>query len=105
MSNSIKPAATAPRPDFLQPIAREGEQQFCCILRNRSGESAGRIDYGLCEIDSLSQADQQDAVNSIYFAYRSWAESLGKVARYSNGEVADIGHVAHARKMGEGGGA
>jgi hypothetical protein len=99
MSNSTKPETKAFCPDFLHPIARGGEEQFCCILRNRSGESAGRIDYGLRDISSLSSAEQQDAVSSIYFAYRSWVESTGKVATYSDGSTADIGHVAHTRNM------
>ena len=43
-------------------IAREGEQEFASIHRNRSGFDAGCIDYGIRveTVENLSPAEKQD---------------------------------------------
>jgi hypothetical protein len=69
------------KPDFTMPIARPGEQQFGCILRNRSGIDAGNIDYGARMIDTLSNAEQQDVCDMAYALYQSFCRQTGKVAR------------------------
>lgn len=71
-------------PDYTHPIARSGEQQFACILRNRSGSSSGDIDYGARFIDDLSDGDQQDAVNAVYSVYEKWCRETGKKAARDN---------------------
>lgn len=63
---------------YLDPIARSGEQQFACILRNRSGESAGEIDFGARFIDLLSEREQQAAIESAYSVYLKWCTETGK---------------------------
>ena len=60
------------------PIARPGEQQFACILRNRSGFSAGEIDFGARFINKLSDSEQQDAIESAYSVYLKWCDECGK---------------------------
>ena len=66
--------------DYTRPIARTGEQQFACILRNRSGMDSGSIDFGARFIDELCPADQQDAVNAAYAVYEKWCRETGKKA-------------------------
>ena len=71
---------TKPSDPYRRPIARSGEQQFACILRNRSGVSSGEIDFGARFIDELSDGDQQDAVNAAYSVYEKWCRETGKKA-------------------------
>lgn len=59
------------KPDYTLPIAREGEQQFACILRNRSGQSAGEIDMGVRDVTILCDAEQQDVVDTAYAIYET----------------------------------
>lgn len=71
-----KPAK--PLDGYTSPIARTGEQQFACILRNRSGESAGEIDFGARFINELSDREQQAAIESAYSVYLKWCSETGK---------------------------
>lgn len=80
MTDHAKPAATTNYGDYKQPIARTGEDQFACIVRNRSGIDAGRIDMGARSIEHLSAYDQQDAVNSAYSVYEKWRDETGLTA-------------------------
>ena len=66
---------------YLSPIAKAGEQQFACILRNRSGISSGEIDFGARFINVLSDGDQQDAIESVYSVYLKWCDETGKKSR------------------------
>lgn len=63
------------------PIARQGEQQFACILRNRSGCSAGEIDFGARFIDELSPSEQQDAIEAAYSVYLKWCRETGLTSK------------------------
>lgn len=82
MDDKAKPAAPpAPRTDYTIPIARTGEQQFACVLRNRSGIDAGSIDMGARFIDELCDGDQQAAVDSAFAIYEKWCRETGKRAR------------------------
>lgn len=69
------------KPDYTRPIAREGEQQFACLLRNRSGESAGAIDMGVRDVTILSEAEQQDVVDTAYAIYETVCDQTKKKAR------------------------
>jgi hypothetical protein len=66
--------------DYSLPIARDGEQQFACILRNRSGMDSGNIDMAARFLTGLSDGDQQAAVNSAYAIYEKWCHETGKRA-------------------------
>lgn len=44
--SQIKEREPEHKPDYTLPIARSGEQQFACVLRNRSGQDSGEIDNG-----------------------------------------------------------
>ena len=70
-----------PKPDYTSPIARTGEQQFACVLRNRSGVSSGDIDFGARFIDSLCPGDQQDAIEAAYSIYQKWCAETGRRSR------------------------
>lgn len=82
MSSSERAGSTseATMPDYTHPIARTGEQQFAAVVRQRSGMDAGCIDSGTRDITHLSDADQQDAVNSAYAIYETWVRQTGKRA-------------------------
>jgi hypothetical protein len=67
-------------PDYTRPIARQGEQQFACIMRNRSGESAGRIDAGVRDVTILCDAEQQDVVDCAYAIYEMVCDQTKKKA-------------------------
>lgn len=69
------------KPDYTSPIARTGEQQFACVLRNRSGVSSGDIDFGARFIDSLCPGDQQDAIEAAYSIYQKWCAETGRRSR------------------------
>lgn len=73
------------RSDYTLPIARVGEEQFGCILRNRSGFDAGNIDYGARFIDTLSDAEQQDVCDTAYALYKAFCRQTGKKARLEGG--------------------
>lgn len=66
--------------DYTLPIAREGEEQFGCILRNRSGMDAGNIDFGLRDCTHLHPSEQQDIVDMCYAMYESACSQLGLTA-------------------------
>lgn len=68
------------KPDYTLPIAREGEQQFACILRNRSGQSAGEIDMGVRDVTILCDAEQQDVVDTAYAIYETVCDQTKKKA-------------------------
>ena len=67
--------------EFKSRIAREGEQQFACILRNRSGQSAGEIDMGVRDVTILCDAEQQDVVDTAYAIYETVCDQTKKKAR------------------------
>lgn len=67
--------------DYTRPLAHAGEQQFACILRYVSGESAGRIDMAARDITSLADYDQQDAVDSAYAIYEKFCRQASRSAR------------------------
>lgn len=81
MSKKVAHVQTGTRTDYTSPIARTGEQQFACILRNRSGISSGEIDFGARFIYDLCDADQQSAVDSAFAVYEKWCRETGKKAR------------------------
>lgn len=62
--------------DYTLPIARTGEAQYACIVRNRSGESAGEIDFGLRDLTHLGDGGQS-AVNTIYALYQAACRQTG----------------------------
>lgn len=62
--------------DYTQPIARTGESQYACVMRNRSGESAGEIDFGLRDLTHLGDGGQA-AVNTIHALYRAACRQTG----------------------------
>ena len=66
--------------DYTTPIARKGEQQFACILRQRSGVSAGEIDFGLRDCTILGEAEQQDVCDVAFALYQSICRQTGKQA-------------------------
>ena len=66
------------KPDYTEPIARKGEQQFACILRQRSGVSAGEIDYGLRDCTILGDAEQQEICDVAWMLYESICHQTGK---------------------------
>ena len=68
-------------PDYTLPIAREGEQQFAAIVRNRSGESAGRVDMGVRDVTILCDAEQQDIVDCAFAIYETVCDQTAKKAR------------------------
>jgi hypothetical protein len=51
---------------LTKPIAREGEQQYAVILRNRSGQDSGEIDYSvrIFIIESMDDYNQRETVSS-----------------------------------------
>lgn len=50
----------------MRHIAREGETEYAVICRQRSGQDAGEIDYGLniAAIHSLSADDRKELVKT-----------------------------------------
>lgn len=50
----------------ISHIAREGEQEFAAIMRNRSGHDAGCIDYGVRVelVANLSAAEKKEIVRT-----------------------------------------
>jgi len=70
-----------PLDGYTNPIARSGEQQFACIMRNRSGVSSGEIDFGARFVDELSEVDQQDAIEAAYSVYLKWCRECGKKSK------------------------
>lgn len=78
--NSIHNSVDETKKDYREPIARKGEQQFACILRNRSGFSAGEIDFGLRDLRHLSECEQQDVCDIAYALYQAICGQLHKSA-------------------------
>ena len=68
-------------PDYTRPIARDGEHQFACILRNRSGQDAGAIDMAVRDVTHLLDSEQQDVVDVAYAVYESLCDQTGKTAK------------------------
>lgn len=66
--------------DYTQPIARSGEAQYACVMRERSGISAGEIDFGLRDLTHMGDGGQ-DAVNTIYALYQAACRQTGLRAR------------------------
>lgn len=64
--SSSEPCREPIRYDYTQPIARTGEQQFGCILRNRSGFDAGKIDFGARDCSGVPDADHQAIVDAVF---------------------------------------
>jgi hypothetical protein len=79
-SNPIVPPPTK-KPDYTLPIARTGEQQFAAIVRQRSGFDAGNIDMAVRDVSHMSDADQQEVVDSAYAIYETVRGQTGKIAR------------------------
>lgn len=50
--------------DLTLPIARSGEQQFACIMRNRSGMDAGEIDMGVRVFSIAKLCDGEKQANN-----------------------------------------
>lgn len=64
-------------------IARAGETEFAAIVRNRSGQDAGEIDFGLKTgpvIDDMSDADKQQLVDTAYSLAAACELATGKQA-------------------------
>lgn len=66
--------------DLAQPIARRGESQYVCILRNRSGINAGNIGFAIrtCAIEELADGEKQDIVNAAFAVYESICDTTCK---------------------------
>ena len=58
---------------LIKPIARAGEPIYACIVRNRSGESSGEIDFGVrvFEIDKLCDGDKRVMRNVARALYKT----------------------------------
>ena len=94
--NKAQKAKPDPIGDYTTPIARTGEQQFACIMRNRSGVSSGEIDFGARFIDRLCDGDQQSAVNSAFAIYEKWCRETGKRAPRDKSEALEKDFAYHA---------
>ena len=79
--SQVKEPEPEHKPDYTLPIARTGEQQFACVLRNRSGMDAGEIDFGLRDCTILSDAEQQDMVDTTFALYEAVCHQLMKRAK------------------------
>lgn len=73
-----------PGPDYTLPIARPGEQQFACIMRNRSGFDAGEIDFGLRDLAYLSPGEQRDITETAYALYRIVCKQTGLKSKWDS---------------------
>lgn len=83
-----KPERVAsPQGDYLRPIAREGEAQFACIMRNRSGIDSGCIDFGLRSVTHLSHPEQQEVCDIAYALYQAICDQTGKRAKNETSDV------------------
>lgn len=94
--NATEEPASKTLEGYDSPIAKTGEQQFACVLKNRSGVSAGEIDFGARFIDALSDGDQQDAIEAAYSIYLKWCRETGKKSKrdMSSGEAAALRYTA-----------
>lgn len=52
-------------------LAREGDHVFAVIVRNRSGQFAGEIDYRLSDLRDLPESEKQKVVDNIYALYEA----------------------------------
>jgi hypothetical protein len=77
MESSTEP----PKPDYTRRIARTGEPEYACIMRNRSGIDAGNIDFGLRDLQHLSEADKQDICDTALVLYESICRQTKKQAQ------------------------
>ncbi len=79
-------------------IARAGETEYAAIVRNRSGQDAGEIDFGLKTgpvIDDLSDGDKQRLVDVAYALAKACEMATGKQAS----EGIEIGRLrSHVRR-------
>lgn len=66
------------KPNYTLPIARGGEQQFACILRNRSGQDVGNIDMRVRDATFLCDGEQQEIVDVAYAIYESVCNQTNK---------------------------
>lgn len=62
--------------DYTQPIARTGEPQYACVMRERSGIDAGMLDFGLRDLTHMGDGGQS-AVNTIYALYLAACDQTG----------------------------
>lgn len=74
MDDSYKPA-TVPG-GYTLPIARSGEPQYACVMRDRSGIDAGMLNFGLRDLTHLGD-EGQSAVDTIYALYRAACNQTG----------------------------
>lgn len=83
--NQNAPKTTEPTPEQKQSrIARGGETEFAAIVRNRSGQDAGEIDYGLKHgpvLDTLCDRDKQSLVDMAYALAEACERATGKKRR------------------------
>lgn len=71
-------------------LAREGEPVFAVIIRNRSGQFAGEIDYRLADLRALPLDTNRQIVDNIYALYEAACKATGLVAKFT-----EEGHVVH----------
>lgn len=71
-------------------LAREGDHVFAVIVRNRSGQFAGEIDYRLSDLRDLPESEKQKVVDNIYALYEAACKATGLVAKFT-----EEGHVVH----------
>lgn len=62
--------------DYTKRIAREGEQEFATIIRNRSGISSGEIDFGARSIDELCDYDKMRVVDCCLLLYEKYSHEI-----------------------------
>lgn len=57
-------------------IAREGETEYASIHRNRSGQDAGNLDYGIAveAVEKLSEVEKRELVAVAYLLARNLRE-------------------------------
>ncbi|CAN5426674.1 hypothetical protein BH11ARM1_BH11ARM1_14270 [soil metagenome] len=82
---------------FLSYI-RTGETEFAAIVRNRSGQDAGSIDFGLKSgdvIDALCDRDKQELVDTAFSLFLAIESATGRKAT----ETTEIGRMReHGRR-------
>lgn len=103
MDNNYTPSTPDPMASYKEPIARAGESQYGCIMRNRSGMDAGLIDFGARDITPLG-GEMKEVVNTAYAMYETFVNQAG-VRASRDVDTAKIGRAiglfASAIKSGE----
>lgn len=61
-------------------LAREGDHVFAVIVRNRSGQFAGEIDYRLSDLRDLPESEKQKVVDNIYALYEAACKATNLTA-------------------------